>query len=1289
MKKQFKLKKSFFVPILSLFLAVSVSCGVFLFNASASEQPVTYDSVRADGIKGTSSADYLYSEQCSMPYVTILNRNSESQITDNWQSGVFGVSDSSVQNNKRSAYIEAFVFDLLQRAYPGVQSNSFAEQNGRARQASMLEKICAAHNTDAATYATHGVSGMDDGEFNSFKNELISSGELTPTVEAVLDDLRGINTNVGELTRGMAAASEVDLLKTSCAAALRSLFPANQVTDPDLANAVNRVAYWLDSQISDQNLISMIYSVSTSGSKDVKPWADTFMSLVWQRISEDLYSSGAVSSTSLTPGKFGVNTFSGNSVIENYFELMKLADLTNSIKARLSGNTLNGEDFISAYNLLLGADKLTAELTLDFAENGADSGLFVSVTADNPVKLAEYKNRIREIKAELDYFQAFSERAFYNSFLLTYAPGAASYLNLSLIDAQYGSDEFSAATANIKKLAFSSGDVALTSSYAFDDNYDIFGDLTISASVSLGGKTVTVEGSVNHTRGTLSMDSGTLNNENNYSIESSGSLHMNDSDARLNVRKNLSTESSYSHSGYLTNGVMTVGGNITQRGTYASFATTNSFTTVLNGSDTQTVDFQNGDSGLNIVRFDNNKVVFAGVTRGFKLADNAVINNDLSIQLCGELKLNGYDFTVNGDFELGGSGNVYLEGQTMTVNGSLTQSGSTMKLNGGTLNTAGNYDILTDGKLHMTYENDRLNVGESFSTASSTSHSGYLNNGIMTVKGNFTQIGETYSSFNTSGYHKTVFNGSSTQRIKFDSTDNGFKDVEFVNKKIVLDSALRSLTLYHDIEIDNDWDLKMSSLDLNDHTLKINGNLAFNKGTINFDNGTIDVRDDFEIGESGGIHMTNEGDILNIGGDFSTYSSYSHSGYLTKGVMTVGGDITQRGASASFATSQDFTTVLNGSDTQTIDFQSVDSGLNIVRFDCADIVFTGSTRGFKLADNAVINNDLSIQLGGDFKLNGYDFTVNGDFELGGSGNVYLEGQTMTVNGSLTQSGSTMKLNGGTLNITGDYNISSDGVLHMTNDNDRLNVGGSFGTSSSYSHSGYLNKGIMTVKGNFTQSGASGSFSAGVSHKVVLDGLDKVQLVYFESASSGFNTLTLVKDKLKGYRFSRPVCWNNLELITAVYDFVVYSPLDTMATGSSVRLTEKIDGINLSENPVNYSVSGNTSENTYITNDGVLYIGEDEEASTITIEATSADDDSYTTSFDISIANSGESIIGDVDQNGVVTINDATAIQYYIADFGTLTENQLAAADVDGDGEISIKDVTKLQKYLANLIPSLA
>ncbi len=1618
MKKQFKLKKSVFIPILSILLVASVSFGVFLLNATAAEQPTAYDSIRASGIKNTSSVDFLYSAQCSMPYTTILNRNSDSTIPAGWQSGVFGVSNSSVQNDKRTAYIEAFVFDLLQKAYPCVQSNSFAEENARARQASMLEKICTMHNTDAATYAACGVSGMSDSEFNSLKNELINSGELTPTVAALLDDLRGTNTTVGELTRGLAAASEVDLLKTSYAAILRQLFPSNQTNDPDLANAVNRVASLTETYINKQTLLSMVYGVSTSVSKDVKPWADLIMSYVWQGISGDLSNSGATSSASLSPGKFGVNTFSDDSVFENYFELMKLADFTDVLKSGLAWNTLSGADFISAYYLLLGADRLTTELTLDFAENGTDSGLFVSVVTDNQLKLAQYKNRLRTIIAELDYFKAFSQRAFYNSFLTAYAPGATAYLNLALINSQYGSDEFAAATANIKKLVFSSGDVVISSSYTFDDDYDIFGDLTISAATYLNDKTVTVEGNVNHTSSTLYTDYGTLNIEKNYTIQEYGSIHMIAPEARLNVKKDFTTLSSYSHSGYLTNGVMTVGGSFTQRGTYGSFAASEDFLTILNGSGTQTIDFEStssglnivrfdnthiifagatkgfglasnavinndlsirlnsdlvlngydftvngdfelggdgsvylggqtmtvngdltqsgsimklnggtlnisgdydileggrlnminandrlnvgdnfstssntghsgylnngimtvkgdfaqicgnysnfstsenhkiifngsseqrisfdstssgfsdvefvnhnivldtairplslnhdveinndwdlmtgsfnlnghtlkingslefgsgtltlnngtldirddfeigesggfhmtsagdilnvggnfttssnyshsgyitngvmslggdftqqgnyasfaasydfmivlngsgtqtidfnsGDSGLNIVRFENSDVVFSGATKGFKLASNSVINNDISIQLSGDLKLNGYNLTVNGDFELGGSGTAYLDGQTMAVNGNLTQSGSTMKLYGGTLNISGDYDILGGGKLHMTDANDRLNVGGNFSTSSNTGHSGYLNNGIMTVKGDFTQICGTYNNFNTSTPHKVIFNGGSEQRISFDSTSSGFADVEFVNKNIVLDSPIRSLTLYHDAEIDNDWILRTSSLDLNGHTLKINGSLFFDNGTLTLNNGTLDIGDNLAIGENGSIHMTLAGDIINVGGDFSTYSSYSHSGYLNNGVMTVSGNMTQRGSNESFATSYDFTTVLNGNDTQTIDFASANSGLNIVSFDCSDIVFTGNIRGFMLADDAVINNDVSIQLGGELKLNGHSFTVNGDFELSGSGTVYLDGQAMTINGGMTQSGSTMKLNGGTLDITGDYDIFEGGRLQMVNDDDRLNVGGNFSTSSNTSHSGYLSKGIMTLKGNFIQTGIPQNFAATGSHKVVLDGLDRVQLVYFESTGSNFNTLTLVKDKLRGYRFSRPVCWNNLELVTAVYDFVVYSPLDTLATGSSVRITEKIDGINLSEYPVNYSISGNTSENTYITNDGVLFIGEDEEASSITIDATSADDENYTTSFDILIAGSDEVIMGDVDQNGVVTINDATSIQYYLADFGSLTENQISAADVDGDGEITIKDVTKIQKYLAGMINSLA
>ena len=59
-------------------------------------------------------------------------------------------------------------------------------------------------------------------------------------------------------------------------------------------------------------------------------------------------------------------------------------------------------------------------------------------------------------------------------------------------------------------------------------------------------------------------------------------------------------------------------------------------------------------------------------------------------------------------------------------------------------------------------------------------------------------------------------------------------------------------------------------------------------------------------------------------------------------------------------------------------------------------------------------------------------------------------------------------------------------------------------------------------------------------------------------------------------------------------------------------------------------------------------------------------------------------IGDVDFDSILGINDATAIQYHLAELEPLTDNQLAFADVDGDGFITINDATQLQKNLAGL-----
>ena len=66
----------------------------------------------------------------------------------------------------------------------------------------------------------------------------------------------------------------------------------------------------------------------------------------------------------------------------------------------------------------------------------------------------------------------------------------------------------------------------------------------------------------------------------------------------------------------------------------------------------------------------------------------------------------------------------------------------------------------------------------------------------------------------------------------------------------------------------------------------------------------------------------------------------------------------------------------------------------------------------------------------------------------------------------------------------------------------------------------------------------------------------------------------------------------------------------------------------------------------------------------------------------------QNLKGDVNGDGTVDINDATAIQSYLADLDYFSSNQIFAADVNGDGEVTIDDVTHIQRYLAELIPAL-
>ena len=133
--------------------------------------------------------------------------------------------------------------------------------------------------------------------------------------------------------------------------------------------------------------------------------------------------------------------------------------------------------------------------------------------------------------------------------------------------------------------------------------------------------------------------------------------------------------------------------------------------------------------------------------------------------------------------------------------------------------------------------------------------------------------------------------------------------------------------------------------------------------------------------------------------------------------------------------------------------------------------------------------------------------------------------------------------------------------------------------------------------------------------------------------------------------------------TSMSDFVV-ATFDVKGTGTAT--------VNL--NVVNLGVakySGSTANVAYLVSNGAVK------------DITSQSGFSGYTYDTNTLINEGGVLVGDVDLNGVVNINDATLLQRYLAEFTTLSTNQLRAADVNKDGKINVKDVTAIRRMLLN------
>ena len=77
--------------------------------------------------------------------------------------------------------------------------------------------------------------------------------------------------------------------------------------------------------------------------------------------------------------------------------------------------------------------------------------------------------------------------------------------------------------------------------------------------------------------------------------------------------------------------------------------------------------------------------------------------------------------------------------------------------------------------------------------------------------------------------------------------------------------------------------------------------------------------------------------------------------------------------------------------------------------------------------------------------------------------------------------------------------------------------------------------------------------------------------------------------------------------------------------------------------------------------------------------------SFSINVPVTITASIPTLMGDADNDGLISIKDATTVQEHIAKYQTLSEEISPFADVDNSGDINILDVTYIQMYVSNLL----
>lgn len=761
------------------------------------------------------------------------------------------------------------------------------------------------------------------------------------------------------------------------------------------------------------------------------------------------------------------------------------------------------------------------------------------------------------------------------------------------------------------------------------------GNFVLAAgTLDLQGKELVINGDFIQKGGSVKVNGGRLvvkgdyligdRSEDDNSIRGSwGTLSMQDPRDKIIVEGDFTMASFGDHNTLLTNGELTVCGNVTQKavGTKLNLATSGGFTLVMAGDDIQQVTMETADSrnsriaNLTLRNTGEKGVFLNGMpVTGKVFVEKGILKGELCAFATTEFKDNTYegdvlfkeqtvygkplhikgdltctagffmnrDVIVEGDLRI--SNTMDLRGNTLQVNGSVNVCGAYLDINKGKIICNGDMKLqywkdYCSG-LRMVYDQDRAVIHGNLYV--DTSRNFTMQKGILELKGNFIQNQYYYSNaFVPSDSFVVILNGDEMQRVYFSAEDSRFgtlrieneseEGIYFENETVRATKLERNgcrvsckgsgtygWRLEEDMVIQDDLYIVMDELDLNGHTLEVNGSLYIGAGEVKVNGGNLEVSEDLRIQEwdgkgnfssgNGMLVMTDPEDHVTVGRDFVVQTKRDPVGQLTSGKLELKGDFYQKnalGRNANFRASEDHQVIFSGEGEQRVSFETFSN--------CGfmNVKFLKSQKGVHFVSNASAYGEIEDRearvvfdkgkymhiescaqfkggnFGGNIKCTKQD-VLNQDVKVAGEmvceTNMDLNGHALRV-ASFQSNSNRLLVNRGTLKTEQDFEIGTYGFLCMEHEEDKIIVNGDF-TMVSNNVNNQLCAGQLEIRGDVTVRGSrflpSGSHQTILSGKTGRLGRDYVQNINIENTASKFHELVLTKEKDRFYSFSRDV-----------------------------------------------------------------------------------------------------------------------------------------------------------------------